>query len=111
MEKTPQVPEMFSTINYNFTTIELDMALSSCRGKSAGPDGITYTMIRYLSADNRKRLLRIYNKLWVLRKFPLDWCKSKIIPIVKPNAAGYRPISLTNCLAKVSEKMVSNRRL
>ena len=48
------------------------------------------------------------------QSFPRGWLTSIIIPFLKPRkdlqySENYRPISLTNCLCKILEKMVNTR--
>ena len=59
-------------------------------------------------------LLIAFNNLWTGHTFPDEWLKSIIIPILKPGkdrhmVDSYRPISLTNCICKVFERMVKTR--
>ena len=58
-------------------------------------------------------LLNILNIIWITRKFPKDWSKATIIPVLKPNkdhteASNYRPIALTSCLCKTMERMIND---
>lgn len=104
-----------SPINQPFMAKELSFALASCQGKSAGPDGVGYPLIKGLSPVGKIRLLQLINNLWDSQTFPNEWRESLVVPIPKNSiqardASKYRPISLTSCLSKVTEKMV-NRRL
>ena len=49
-------------------------------------------------------------------RVPHAWRRATIIPIKKPgkpaaNIGSHRPISLTSCVAKLTERMVKNRRM
>lgn len=101
-------PEVDSYLNEEFNMLELQMALCTCKGKSAGPDGITYSMINKMAEADKRILLKVFNHIWKNRSFPNGWRESIIVPIPK-GSNDFRPISLTNCLSKVMEKMVSNR--
>lgn len=105
-----------NTLEYNkpITLVELKLVLSDCKGSSPGPDGIHYDMIKNLTNDGHKILLELYNKIWMSGRLPKEWKTSTIIPIKKPGkdqryATNYRPISLTNCLCKLLERIINSR--
>ena len=59
-------------------------------------------------------LLEFFNYIWETGAIPTAWKHAIILPIHKPDkpkeeASSYRPISLTSCLCKVLEKLVTNR--
>ena len=98
--------------NNPITLLEFHSALNSCRGSSPGRDNIRYEMIKHLSVDNMKYILHFFNSIWIQQTFPKNWRKAIVIPILKPgkeamNADNYRPISLTNCLCKVLERIIN----
>ncbi|XP_075157887.1 uncharacterized protein LOC142231154 [Haematobia irritans] len=100
--------------NEKFSLIELKSALRSCKGSSPGPDNIRYEMIKNLEEASLQYLLDFYNLIWTHQVFPRNWGKSLVIPILKPgkdstDKNSYRPISLTNCLCKLLERMVNKR--
>lgn len=100
--------------NENFTITELNQALSDADGKAAGPDTISYDMLRHLPIDTKTSLLKEYNRIWNEGPLPTSWKTGIIIPIPKGGenkhiVSNYRPISLLNCLGKILEKMVNNR--
>lgn len=100
--------------NFPLSSTELKIALSECRGSSPGPDNIHYDMMKILSNDGMSILLYIYNKIWTNKIFPAIWRNALLIPILKPGKdrnlpSSYRPISLTNCLCKVLERIVNKR--
>lgn len=109
------IPEGQSEIyNQEFTLDELHAALNDCKGSSPGPDNVHYCMIKNLSLTGKLHLLKIYNRIFRNGTFPRNWRKSLLVPILKPgkdpkNPENYRPISLTCCLSKVLEKMISRR--
>lgn len=101
-------------LNLPFNATELNNCLNLLKSKAMGPDCVHNEMLGHLSMTNRATLLKILNQLWSSGQVPPDWKKAIIIPIAKPGksphlAESYRPISLTSCLGKVMEKMVSNR--
>ena len=79
------------------------------KNRSPGEDGIPYEMIQKLHESAMKVLLKIYNG-----SLPKDWKHAIILPILKPakdptKPESYRPISLTSCLCKIMERMITNR--
>ena len=99
--------------NADFKLRELDRAMSSCHSKSPGPDKIPYELIKQCSKDQKIKILKIFNHFWKNR-LPQQWKQSITIPLYKTGkprqeASSYRPIALTNCLAKLFERMVTLR--
>jgi ribonuclease HI len=71
-------------------------------------------MIYQLPPKGKEFLLLLLNRSWTTNTIPAPWRVSNIIPIAKigkpPSlASSYRPIALTSCLAKLLERLVSNR--
>jgi exonuclease III len=100
--------------NQPFTLQELTAALQASHESSPGPDNIPYSLIKNLPNDILQLLLQIYNTLWSEDRFPTMWRQAIIIPIAKPgkdpsNPNHYRPISLTNCLCKIMERLINSR--
>jgi ribonuclease HI len=101
-------------INEPFVLPELKKALSSTGNTSPGADGITYKILRQLDDYSLTRLLDIYNCIWQSGQLPGDWKHSIVSPVLKKGkdahlASSYRPISLTSCLCKLMEKLVTSR--
>jgi len=101
-------------INGPFTMSELQKALQGAKGKSVGPDGVSYSMLKNLHFNAKIELLKLYNKIWAEKSFPNKWREAFVIPILKPDSVkddpkSYRPIALTNVPCKVIEKMVKER--
>lgn len=102
--------------SYNdaFSAAELAVALKSTADTSPGADSITYRMLKNADSSFRALLLAFYNRIYVSRVFPADWCLSIILPFAKPNkdptlTDSYRPIALTSCLCKLMEKLINAR--
>lgn len=74
--------------------------------KSPGPDE---------DFSGRKNyLLLIYNNIWIYDNYPEQWGLVTTIPLLKHNKNktkpnNYRPISMSNCLSKIMQKMVNKR--
>jgi hypothetical protein len=115
-EREPIVFSQDNTASYNspFTLSELLSALSSSHSRSPGPDTIPYTFLHHFTSQQYQQLLSFFNYIYS-NGYPHQWREGHIIPILKPHKtatllSSYRPITLTNCLAKLLGKMV-NRRL
>ena len=111
--KQEKIPVMFSTdnepkYNKNFTIEELKFSLSSCTSKSPGPDSLPYAFIQNFNHEQLNQLLNFFNYIYQ-EGYPHQWREGMIVPIQKPNkistsCESYRPITLTNTLAKIMEK-------
>ena len=113
---TPSVSHsQAETYNQPFTLIELNRVLKNKKSSSPGPDKISYELITHLADDQKLQLLKHLNWYWK-NGIPNQWKTSIVIPILKPGkpssqTPSYRPISLTNCLCKIFEKIVNSRLL
>lgn len=93
-----------------FTMEELHGALAHVNTKSSpGMDLIDYIIIKNLPPLAKHTLLRIYNMILRTGVFPLDWRKFRVFFIPKSGGKGFRPISLSSCVCKVMERMISLR--
>ena len=88
-------------------------ALSSTKNhKAAGPDDIKPSVLKNLPDDILQRILQLYEGCLSSGYTPLAWRKSNVIMIPKPGKPSYqepkafRPITLSNHLFKLMEKMV-----
>ncbi|GBN15578.1 putative RNA-directed DNA polymerase from transposon X-element [Araneus ventricosus] len=93
---------------------ELEKALSKSRNMSPGPDRISYHMLRHLSTSSLSNILRLFNRVWTVGIFPMQWQEAIVVPILKPGKepkepSNYRPIALTSCFSKTLERLVSAR--
>ena len=98
-----------------FSMQELNSAIrKAAPRKSPGPDKVTNEMISHLGSFARLRLLQFINRTWNEGKLPTAWRTAKVTPVLKKGKPAckpqsYRPISLTSCLSKVTERMINNR--
>lgn len=74
-----------------------------------------YPLLKNLLVGGKVTLLELINREWENDSLPQSWKHSLVVPIQKQGSAGreakdFRPISLTCCAAKITERMV-NRRL
>lgn len=82
--------------------------------KTPGPDKITPAILKKLPKRAITHLTKIFNSCLHQNYFPTAWKTAHIIPIVKPGKdptlpQSYRPISLTNFLGKIFERIILAR--
>ena len=100
-----------------FCLPELLHALSKLKPhKAAGPDGCPTEPLRHLTTYALSRLLDVANISWISGEVPAAWRRNIIVPVLKQgkpedSTESYRPISLTNNIAKVVERLVATRLL
>ena len=98
-----------------FTMEELKASISKMRRKGApGPDDIIPAFLKELGPSALSELLAICNQSLNSAECPQNWRNATIIPLLKAtkppsDIASYRPVSLTSCIAKTVERMISNR--
>ena len=98
----------------NYCIIKVDdyeEILNKTRRSSPGPDKISYNILKRLP-----KCLKAYICLLITSSInnsyvPTTWKESQVKMLPKPNknkkdAENYRPISLTNCIAKICETAV-----
>ena len=106
-----QTNDLNATINMS----ELKIAIADTEQKSSpGPDKITYSMLKHLPHVGLEKILDFYNNILNNGELPDTWKHAVITPIPKPQKdntlpANYRPISQTNTLCKILEKIITNR--
>lgn len=95
-----------------FTSRELKDALAHCASSASGPDGLPYAQIHHLDSHVLVVLLSHHNQMWISGNFPPEWHPAFEFPIPKYGKEltlpiNSRPISLTECLCKLMEKMIN----
>ena len=82
-------------------------------GKASGLDNIYAEFLKYAENFVVPFLTKLFNKLYDTSYFPLDWCKSVIIPLFKKgedsNPDNYRGISLLSIVSKVFTAILNKR--
>ena len=95
--------------------LELKAAIRKMKRKGApGDDDIPPPFLKELGPKALKELLDICNASFLHADVPQTWRHAVIIPLLKnakpaSDVESYRPISLTSCVVKVLERMISNR--
>ena len=98
-----------------FTMQELKAAIRKMKRKGApGDDNIPPSFLKELGPKARQELLSICNLSFLEADIPQMWRHGIIIPLLKhgkpaSELESYRPISLTSCVVKLLERMISNR--
>jgi hypothetical protein len=94
---------------------ELEGTLKQLKSRSApGKDGIHNAMLQHLSPQFKDLLIELFNTSLRKGEIPEAWKEAVIIMIPKgdkdrKDPSNYRPISLTSCVSKVLERIVTNR--
>lgn len=101
-------------LNGPFTKDELTQALTRLtRTTAPGHDLITYKLLRNLNDDHLESLLACYNHHWTNGTIPPQWRHADITLLPKPHKPitldNLRPISLTSCVGKLFEHLVTRR--
>lgn len=105
------------TLSYNslFTYVELYNALKTMKFSTSDRNLTHIEMIIHLNLRSEVGILKLYNIMWT-SNISDKWRKAHFIPLLKSeknrlNTTSYRPISITNSLCKLMEKMVNNQLL
>jgi potassium voltage-gated channel Eag-related subfamily H protein 8 len=105
-----------SEIASPYSLDELTVAISYLKSRKAcGEDQIHNEYLIHANEPLRHRILQLINLIWETGVFPRSFRNSLIVPIFKgegrppedPNF--YRPVALTSCLCKLTERVVINR--
>lgn len=110
----PTLPNSLHNITYMITLKELNRAITASKGgKSPGPSGISYEMLKHLGKHGRDSLLRLFNSIITQSHVPTSWLHHHIVPIPKgPWQGDYnntRPISLLETSRKTLESILNFR--
>ena len=100
--------------NYCIIKVEdYDEILNKTRKSSPGPDKISYNILKRLPKCVKAYICLLITSSINNSYEPTTWKESQVKMLPKPNknkkdAENYRPISLTNCIAKICETAVKN---
>lgn len=93
-----------------FSEKELNFAISAVNTRSfPGVDRIDYHIISKFSPLGKSVLLKLYNQMYEQSVIPDEWRSYLVHFIPKADSNKCRPISLSSCLGKIMERMLSNR--
>ena len=99
----------------DFTVRELKTAIGNMKLRGApGPDNIPPSFLKNLGPRAMEMLLNIFNKSLGSSVVPQSWRDAIILPLLKSgkpaaSVTSFRPISLTSCVVKLLERMLSER--
>lgn len=90
------------------TMEELEALLQGMDPKKAcGPDHVEIEFLREISQLGKRRILNLFNRSYRSGYTPASWRSAEIISIPKPGKPGeFRPISLTNAIARIMKKLM-----
>ena len=103
-----------NTERNNYCIIKVDdyeESLNKTRRSSPGPDKISYNILKSLPKCLKAYICLLITSSINSSYVPTTWKESQVKMLPKPNknkkdAENYRPISLTNCIAKICETAV-----
>ncbi|KAI9553698.1 putative R-directed D polymerase from mobile element jockey-like [Daphnia sinensis] len=103
-----------ATISDTINSQEVERAIPKSRSNATGLDLIQNKMLLNLSSANKAHFLHLFNTLLSDKFVPAQWKTAVVIPLVKQGKPtedlnSYRPVSLTSCLGKTFERILSNR--
>ena len=106
------VTERIETIG--ITKEKVETVISLLKEDSApGPDEIPPRLIRELKDELTEPLTTLFKASMETRKIPDEWREASVTPIYKQKGSksepgNYRPVSLTNVIGKLMERIVKN---
>ena len=114
--KSPQLFNYENEQKYekNFSMLELEQALKQIKRKAACPNIATNDILKDLKTHGKHFILNIINQSYTKNIIPEEWKQAKVTMIPKKpndshNPDNYRPISVTNSVCKLTEKLIKNR--
>ena len=108
-------PELQSNPADVFSLNELDTAIGELKvNKACGDDGVCNEMLINLDSRNRAYVLKTINSSWIAGESYSGWNMGTIRPLVKPGKdksllSSYRPVCLMSVVAKLAERLITNR--
>lgn len=94
---------------------EVEMALGEMdENKAAGPDGLHPRLLKRLPEEAIEGVRKLFWRSLVEQVVPQVWRQARIVPLLKQGKSAaevgsYRPVSLTSCLGKWLERVVTSR--
>ncbi|KAK8771578.1 hypothetical protein V5799_025177 [Amblyomma americanum] len=101
------------TMDRPITREVMEAVASAIKNTAAGADKIRNSLIRNLNDEAIDQLAKYLNTLWQEGRVPAEWKHAVVVMIPKPGKKlqieNLRPISLTSCLGKLYEKIITRR--
>lgn len=103
-------------LNMEITAGEVEASLQKLKpGTAPGPDYVFTDLLIAAGEELKQAVLSLFSKSWEEGKVPLQW-KTALVKFLKKagkksyhTAGAYRPISLTSCLGKCMERIITQR--
>ena len=97
--------------SFNCTQTDVAAALQSCPNSSSSPDNILFKLLKVIDKYIVYPFKIVYQHSFFEGSFPRIWKHAAVIPLLqgegfRSSPANYRPISLSNCLGKLLERIV-----
>lgn len=113
-EDLPRIPKEETPITALTSSFEISNIIKRLKGKKAtGLDQLGARLIKPCTASLANPLKAIVNKALTDQKVPSNWKTGRIAPIPKitcpARPADYRPITITTTLAKVFDRLLTQR--
>ena len=113
-EELPEIEQVTDGIEINDVEINMEVikkAIDRLKEQSAaGPDGIPPRVLKEMRNEIALPLEIIFKESMRSGKIPEEWRDAEVTPIFKKgkksDPANYRPVSLTNVIGKVMERVV-----
>ena len=105
--------EMRKLDDIEITEVKVRFAIDCLKEHSAcGPDGIPPRVIKEMKNELAEPLAILFRKSLETEKIPDDWRQAEVTPIFKKGSkadpGNYRPVSLTNVIGKMMERIVKD---
>jgi hypothetical protein len=118
-----KLPAMIANLRDNpdldpdFSLEELEQAMKKLKRRAAaGPDMVPNSFLKLMGPTARRALLILFNRVWQSGAWPAEWQRGSVLPLFKGGGGSkrtdpndYRPITLTNAVAKLFETMLLRR--
>ena len=110
-EQQGENEEMESLNDIDITEEKVKLVIENLKEQSAsGPDGIPPRVIKEMKSELAGPLTMLFRRSMETEKIPDDWRVAEVTPIFKKGSkadpGNYRPVSLTNVIGKMMERIV-----
>jgi len=110
----PLEVDMIEQIEKPIAQDEILRVLRSCKDSTPGPDGIPYSIYKYVWPVIKDTLTILFNEIQEAKELPTSWKLSTLKLLPKPGKdstllKNWRPITLANCDQKLYTKILTKR--